>query len=74
MKPETKLTLLFFIGLAIGLAFVCHITPTASQQEEIDFKIRMDDTTLINHSEIQVQEWSESGMWYRMVEQYERGK
>jgi len=56
MKPETKLTLLFFIGLVMTLAFVCHITPTAKQQEEIDFQQRIDDTTQTMHSEIHA-EW-----------------
>jgi len=68
MKPTTKITSLFFIGLLLALIVVCRITPTASQQEETDFQTRMDDTTQTMHSEIQVQELSESEMWYRNVE------
>lgn len=68
MKPEPKTFLLFFVGLAMCLMLAVKFTPTFTQQEEIDFQQRIDDTTLINHSEIQVQELSESEMWYRSVE------
>ena len=68
MKPTTQITALFFIGLLLALIVVCRITPTAKEQEEIDFQIRIDDTTQLMHSEIQVEELSESEMWYRSVE------
>jgi len=69
MRKENNLTyLLFAIGCLLALILVCKITPTASQQEEIDFQIRMDDSSQLMHSEIQVQELSESEMWYRMDE------
>lgn len=68
MKAETKLTLLFFIGCLMCLMLTCYFTPTVHQREETEFQERIDDTTLINHSEIQVQELSESEMYYRMIE------
>lgn len=68
MKTETKLTFIFFAGLLMCLALVCHFTPTKEQADEAEFQQRMNDTTLINHSEIQVQELSETYLYYRMIE------
>lgn len=52
MKTETKLTILFFSGPLMCLMLAIRFTPTKEQREETEFMERLNDTTLIKHSEI----------------------
>lgn len=66
MKTETKTFILFFAVIAMGIMLLCHFTPTVKPLQQ--FEVIQTDTGAYNHSEIQVQELSESEMYYRAIE------
>ena len=65
MKKSTRIFAVLLFASAWALLLAIKFTPT--EEQDVIRRINT-DTTLINHSEIQVQELSETEMWYRMSE------
>lgn len=61
MKKDLKTVIAFFAGCLMCLMLTCYFTPTAQEREETEFQEYIDDTTLINHSEIDP--WDVPGYW-----------